>query len=93
MIALPANTDEGLAEQGMAIGTDALFCFTGMVRAEQASYLIPSVRPPFNFRISDEFAESKITTHLAKQAPETGSKVDLKQEWVFWPIVTTDSGL
>ncbi|MGZ9709520.1 hypothetical protein ACXX82_01705 [Glaciimonas sp. GNP009] len=80
MIALPANTDEGLAEQGMAIGTDALFCFTGMVRAEQASYLIPSVRPPFNFRTSDEFAESKITTHLAKQAPETGSKVDLKQE-------------
>ncbi|MEB0013919.1 hypothetical protein QN379_23175 [Glaciimonas sp. Gout2] len=88
MIALPAKTEDGKAEQGLAVEMDALFCFTGLVKADQARYLIPSVRTPFNYRSPNEFAASKATEHLSKQPPEISPKAGLPIEHtklcVFW---------
>ncbi|MGZ9709894.1 hypothetical protein ACXX82_03640 [Glaciimonas sp. GNP009] len=80
MIALPAKTDEGRAEQGMAIGTDALFCFTGLIKINEAQYLIPSVRAAFNYGSADEFATSQVEKHLSEQMPKTGPVADLADE-------------
>ncbi|MEB0010283.1 hypothetical protein QN416_01485 [Glaciimonas sp. Cout2] len=70
MIVAPAKTDAGIATQGLAVATDALFCFTGLIKKNQAQYLMRYVRTPFNYRSSEEFATHKTAQHISEQSPK-----------------------
>ncbi|QRX82132.1 hypothetical protein [Glaciimonas sp. PAMC28666] len=72
MIALPAKTDAELADQGLTLAADALFCFSGMVKLGETRNIIRSVRAAFNFNSPEEFAAGK----AAKPPPEKSSEIE-----------------
>ena len=70
MIALPAKTNAELADQGLTLAADALFCFSGMIKLGETRNIIRSVRTAFNFNSPEDFAADKMAKPKTEQLRE-----------------------